>query len=104
MPERNVADLAVPAAEQYATLRNEVKHEDDLIGQRISWFMASQAFLLVSLAIAHKGETDMPTSACQTRPSVVRERTRLKSSQVLISSFVVCVKRELPLKCVLVYG
>ena len=63
MAERNEAIRAVAAADEYATLRNEVKHEDDLIGQRVSWFMASQAFLLVSLAIAHKGETDMPTSA-----------------------------------------
>jgi hypothetical protein len=63
MAERTELDGAASAAEQYATLRNEVKHEDDLIGQRVSWFMASQAFLLVSLAIAHKGETDMPTSA-----------------------------------------
>ena len=56
MAERNEAIRAVAAADEYATLRNEVKHEDDLIGQRVSWFMASQAFLLVSLAIAHKGE------------------------------------------------
>ena len=49
--------------ELYQTLRNEVKHEDDLIGQRVNWFTASQAFLLVSLAIAHKGETAMPTPA-----------------------------------------
>ena len=47
--------------ELYGTLRNEVKHEDDLIGQRVNWFTASQAFLLVSLAIAHRGETHMPT-------------------------------------------
>jgi hypothetical protein len=45
----------------YQFYRAEVKHEDDLIGQRISWFMASQAFLLTALAIAHKGETAMPS-------------------------------------------
>jgi hypothetical protein len=53
----------VPPAELYQVLRNEVKHEDDLIGQRVSWFTASQAFLLVSLAIANRGETDMPSPA-----------------------------------------
>jgi hypothetical protein len=61
MDERDVDDEPVPAAELYSVLRAEVKHEDDLIGQRVNWFTASQAFLLVSLAIAHKGETDMPT-------------------------------------------
>ena len=60
MDERDVDDDPVPAAELYQVLRAEVKHEDDLIGQRVNWFTASQAFLLVSLAIAHKGETDMP--------------------------------------------
>jgi hypothetical protein len=58
-----MSEREIPPAELYQTLRNEVKHEDDLIGQRVSWFTASQAFLLVSLAIAHKGETDMPSPA-----------------------------------------
>jgi hypothetical protein len=57
---------AVPVAQLYQVLRTEVKHEDDLIGQRVNWFTASQAFLLVSLAIAHKGETAMPTPANNT--------------------------------------
>ena len=62
MDANNTGDRPDPAVlELYQTLRNEVKHEDDLIGQRVNWFTASQAFLLVSLAIAHKGETAMPT-------------------------------------------
>jgi hypothetical protein len=56
-------DRDVPPAELYHVLRNEVKHEDDLIGQRVNWFTASQAFLLVSLAIANGAETDMPSPA-----------------------------------------
>lgn len=42
-------------------IRSEIKHEDDLIGQRVSWFTASQAFLLTALAIAHQGQTTLPT-------------------------------------------
>jgi hypothetical protein len=63
MDEREAADRRpeTPTHELFLVLRNEVKHEDDLIGQRLNWFTASQAFLLVSLAIAHRGETDMPT-------------------------------------------
>ena len=45
----------------YEVIRSEIKHEDDLIGQRVSWFTASQAFLLTALAIAHQGKTDLPT-------------------------------------------
>src|SRR5438477_7272111 len=56
MDERETAQI-------FDIIRSEIKHEDDLIGQRVSWFTASQAFLLVSLAIAHKGETAMPTPA-----------------------------------------
>ena len=45
----------------FETIRSEIKHEDDLIGQRVSWFTASQAFLLTALAIAHQGRTTLPT-------------------------------------------
>ena len=47
----------------YEVIRSEIKHEDDLIGQRVSWFTASQAFLLTALAIAHQGKTTLPTPA-----------------------------------------
>jgi hypothetical protein len=68
MDERQAAERPphTPPHELFLVLRNEVKHEDDLIGQRLNWFTASQAFLLVSLAIAHKGETAMPTPANNT--------------------------------------
>ena len=59
-------DRDVPPGELFLILRNEVKHEDDLIGQRLNWFTAAQAFLLVSLAIAHRGDTDMPSPANNT--------------------------------------
>ena len=52
---------AVPVDQLYQFYRAEVKHEDDLIGQRINWFMAGQAFLLVALAIVHKGDEAMPS-------------------------------------------
>jgi hypothetical protein len=47
----------------YDIVRSEIKHEDDLIGQRVSWFTASQAFLLTALAIAHQGKTTLPTTS-----------------------------------------
>ena len=51
----------LPVDQLYQFYRAEVKHEDDLIGTRINWFMAGQAFLLVALAIVHKGEEAMPS-------------------------------------------
>ena len=56
MSERETAQI-------FDIIRSEIKHEDDLIGQRVSWFTASQAFLLTALAIAHQGKTTLPTSA-----------------------------------------
>lgn len=46
--------------DSYKVIRDEIKHEDDLIGQRVSWFTASQAFLLTALAIAHQGRAALP--------------------------------------------
>jgi hypothetical protein len=37
----------------YKAIRDEIAHEDNLMGTRLSWFFASQAFLLSALAIAH---------------------------------------------------
>src|SRR5262245_27460042 len=45
----------------FQTIRSEIKHEDDLIGQRVSWFTASQAFLLTALAIANREAAALPS-------------------------------------------
>jgi len=37
----------------YKAVRDEIAHEDNLAGTRLNWFIASQAFLLSALAIAH---------------------------------------------------
>ena len=55
------ARSAAADAELYGVILSEIKHEDDLIGQRVSWFTASQAFLLTALAIAHQGKTTLPS-------------------------------------------
>jgi hypothetical protein len=39
----------------YKVVRDEIAHEDNLAGTRLSWFLASQAFLLSAMAIAYKG-------------------------------------------------
>jgi hypothetical protein len=35
----------------YDVLRKQIEHEDDLIGQRVNWFVASQSFLFSAYAI-----------------------------------------------------
>jgi hypothetical protein len=61
--EDPLARAAAADLQLYEIIRSEIKHEDDLIGQRVSWFTASQAFLLTALAIAHQGKTTLPTTA-----------------------------------------
>jgi hypothetical protein len=39
------------AVDRYRLLRGQIEHEDNLITQRLSWFLASQAFLFSALAI-----------------------------------------------------
>ena len=56
------ARVAHTPLELYDVIRSEIRHEDDLIGQRVSWFTASQAFLLTALAIAHQGKATLPTA------------------------------------------
>jgi hypothetical protein len=38
--------------ERLEALRRRIEHEDDLINQRLSWLVASQAFLLTAFAIS----------------------------------------------------
>lgn len=37
--------------EYYSLIRSQIEHEDNLIGQRLSWFVASQSFFFTAYAI-----------------------------------------------------
>ena len=39
------------AAQHYQILRQQLEHEDNLVTQRLSWFLGSQAFLFSAFAI-----------------------------------------------------
>src|SRR5207302_5170237 len=43
------------AVERYQVLRDQLQHEDNLTTQRLSWLMASQAFLFTAYAIVMNG-------------------------------------------------
>ena len=40
---------------EFEFLRNEIRHEDGLMGQRITWLVSSQSFLLTGFAILLNG-------------------------------------------------
>ena len=49
-------------ATEYSFLREEIRHEDNLINQRLSWLVSSQSFLLTGFAISLNGpiQTKLP--------------------------------------------
>ena len=47
--------LELSAVECYNILRDQLQHEDNLITQRLSWLMGSQAFLFTAYAIVLNG-------------------------------------------------
>jgi hypothetical protein len=52
VPEDQPAPVSHPSAvECYNILRDQLQHEDNLITQRLSWLMGSQAFLFTAYAI-----------------------------------------------------
>jgi len=57
MPQSQSGDFDFSA---YKAIRDEIAHEDNLTGTRLNWFIASQAFLLSALAIAHTNKDQRP--------------------------------------------
>lgn len=49
--ELPVPSPPISALERYHILRDQIQHEDNLVTQRLSWLMASQAFLFSAYAI-----------------------------------------------------
>ena len=64
-PERLIARMD-DATQSLETIRKRIEHEDDLLNQRVSWIVSSQAFLLTGYAIllnAPTNELHRPTIA-----------------------------------------
>src|SRR6476620_9577514 len=55
MPAEPVPHETLSALERYHILRDQIQHEDNLTTQRLSWLMASQAFLFSAYAIVMNG-------------------------------------------------
>ncbi len=53
--ERNRFEIDAAAFDTFTFLREEVRFEHRLVGQRISWYVGSQAFLVTAFAIAASG-------------------------------------------------
>jgi hypothetical protein len=49
--------------EKLEALRRRIEHEDNLVNQRLSWLVASQAFMLTAFAIALNAPPNAQTAA-----------------------------------------
>jgi hypothetical protein len=50
---------SLTAIEHYRIVRDQIEHEDNLISQRLSWLLASQAFLFTAYAITLNGPVQL---------------------------------------------
>jgi len=48
----SVVQGTVSALDQYKIVRSQIEHEDNLVSQRLSWFVAFQSFLFTAYAIS----------------------------------------------------
>ena len=58
---------------EYLFFREEMRHEDDLINQRVSWLIGSQAFLLGGFATLVNAAGNTPTSSLDKLKGVMVE-------------------------------
>jgi hypothetical protein len=85
MPELKVNPPATISAEQYyGIIRGQIEHEDNLVGQRLSWFVGAQAFLFTAYAITvgNAGRSPEPW---------VYDRTKLLLFLIPVTSILTCV-------------
>jgi hypothetical protein len=51
MEEVKIGPESISGIQYYQIIRSQIEHEDNLINQRLSWFVAAQAFLFSAYAI-----------------------------------------------------
>lgn len=59
MEKVNRVPEGVSGIEYYKIIRSQIEHEDNLINQRLSWFLAAQAFLFTAYAILLNAPTEV---------------------------------------------
>ena len=70
--------------EFYKVIRGQIEHEDNLIGTRLNWFVASQSFLFSAYAIVVSNLTGQ-------KPPWVNAQQRLLFSIIPVVSIFVCL-------------
>lgn len=53
--------------DHYRLVRSQIEHEDNLVSQRLSWFLASQSFLFTAYAITLNGPVQLHSQAFEAK-------------------------------------
>lgn len=77
------AGSLITPQQYYAIVRSQIEHEDNLIGQRLSWLVAAQAFLFTAYAV-----TVSNFGPNHTQPAI--ERMRLLLWIIPITAILTC--------------
>lgn len=78
------AQCAITPQQYYSIVRGQIEHEDNLIGQRLSWFVAAQSFLFTAYAI-----TVSNSGPNHTEPVI--ERMRLLLWLIPLTAILTCL-------------
>jgi len=78
---------SIPPIQYYAIVRSQIEHEDNLVGQRLSWFVAAQSFLFTAYAI----------TVSNLRPAEYSISSRMQHSMLIVVPLVAL------LTCLLLY-
>ncbi len=71
MEESKTTLEPVSGIEYYKIIRSQIEHEDNLINQRLSWFIAAQAFLFTAYAILLNAPTDVRAQKFATQQNLL---------------------------------
>ena len=59
MTPADTSQVEALSLDEYVLLREEIRHQDNLINARLSWLVSSQAFLLSAFAVTLNGAAQL---------------------------------------------
>lgn len=71
MEEAKPVVESIPGIQYYQIIRSQIEHEDNLINQRLSWFVAAQAFLFSAYAILLNAPAQVRLQAFATQQDIL---------------------------------
>src|SRR5207248_6764479 len=71
MEEAKTVPEPVSGIEYYQIIRAQIEHEDNLINQRLSWFVAAQSFLFTAYAILLNAPSPMRVEKFVTQQDIL---------------------------------